>query len=50
MRLWKSYWNRYDSGHVKKARENAEKHEYKNVDFREGDIEQRILLEMILWT
>ncbi|MDF0681472.1 MAG: arsenite methyltransferase [Candidatus Nitrosocosmicus sp.] len=27
---------------LKKARENAEKHGYKNVEFRQGDIEQRI--------
>ncbi len=27
---------------LKKARENAEKHRYKNVEFRKGDIEQRI--------
>ncbi|HKX96256.1 MAG TPA: arsenite methyltransferase [Candidatus Nitrosocosmicus sp.] len=30
---------------LKKARENAEKHGYKNVEFRQGDIEQRIPVE-----
>jgi len=30
---------------LKKARENAEKHGYRNVEFREGDIEQRIPVE-----
>ena len=30
---------------LKKARENAEKHGYKNVEFREGDIEKRIPVE-----
>ena len=30
---------------LNKARENAEKHGYKNVEFRQGDIEQRIPVE-----
>jgi ubiquinone/menaquinone biosynthesis C-methylase UbiE len=30
---------------LKKARENAEKHGYRNVEFRQGDIEQRIPVE-----
>jgi arsenite methyltransferase len=30
---------------LKKARENAEKHGYKNVEFRQGDIEQEIPVE-----
>ena len=30
---------------LKKARENAEKHGYRNVEFRHGDIEQRIPVE-----
>jgi ubiquinone/menaquinone biosynthesis C-methylase UbiE len=30
---------------LKKARENAEKHGYKNVEFRHGDIEQEIPVE-----
>jgi arsenite methyltransferase len=30
---------------LKKARENAEKHGYSNVEFRQGDIEQRIPVE-----
>jgi len=30
---------------LKKARENAEKHGYRNVEFRQGDIEQRIPIE-----
>jgi ubiquinone/menaquinone biosynthesis C-methylase UbiE len=30
---------------LKKARENAEKHGYKNIEFRQGDIEQRIPVE-----
>src|SRR6188472_2026951 len=30
---------------LKKARENAEKHGYENVEFREGDIEKRIPVE-----
>ena len=30
---------------LKKARENAEKHGYTNVEFRQGDIEQRISVE-----
>ena len=30
---------------LKKARESAEKHGYKNVEFRQGDIEQRIPVE-----
>ena len=30
---------------LKKARENAEKHGYTNVEFRQGDIEQRIPVE-----
>ena len=30
---------------LNKARENAEKHGYKNVEFRQGDIEQKIPVE-----
>jgi arsenite methyltransferase len=30
---------------LKKARENADKHRYKNVEFRQGDIEEKIPLE-----
>ena len=30
---------------LQKARENAEKHGYTNVEFRQGDIEQRIPVE-----
>ncbi len=34
---------------LEKARQNAERHGYKNIEFRQSDIEKRILLRTIVW-